>query len=234
MYFCKMKLLTALFVFVHLSLNAQNTVLNPADFDKGMKSQKVQVLDVRTPGEFNQAHLANALQADWLNAKEFQERTKYLDSSLPVYVYCQAGVRSHNAAVFLREQKRFKVYELDGGISAWMSVGLPVVQITKVTQMSLDSFKNSIPKTGLCLVDFNAKWCAPCVKMKPSIDSLSQHYKYLCSVSQIDGAVQTDILKPMQVLGFPTLIIYKDGVEVWRQQGFMGFDDLLAKLNSFK
>jgi rhodanese-related sulfurtransferase len=228
-----MKLLIALLVFAQLSLSAQN-VLSPADFDKGIKQQKVQVLDVRTPGEFNQAHLANALQADWLNPQEFQDRTKYLDSSLPVYIYCQAGVRSHNAAVYLREQKHLKVYELDGGISNWMANGLSVVQMTKVPQMSLETYQSSIPKTGLCLVDFNAKWCAPCVKMKPSIDSLSQHYKQLCSVGQIDGAVQTDILKPLQILGFPTLIIYKDGVEVWRQQGFMAFDDLLAKLNSFK
>ena len=229
-----MKLLIPLLVFAHLSLSAQNNVLGPADFDKGIKQQKVQVLDVRTSGEFNQSRLANALQADWLNPQEFQDRTKYLDSSLPVYVYCQAGVRSHNAAVFLREQKHLKVYELDGGISNWMAAGLSVVQMTKVPQMSLETYQSSIPKTGLCLVDFNAKWCAPCVKMKPSIDSLSQHYKQLCSVGQIDGAVQTEILKPMQILGFPTLIIYKDGLEVWRHQGFMTFDDLLAKLNSFK
>jgi rhodanese-related sulfurtransferase len=229
-----MKLLIALFVFAQLSLSAQNNVLGPADFDKGIKQQKVQVLDVRTSGEFNQSHLANAMQADWLNPQEFQDRIKYLDSSLPVYIYCQAGVRSHNAAVFLREQKHLKVYELDGGISNWISAGLPVVQITKVPQMSLETYQNSIPKSGLCLVDFNAKWCAPCVKMKPSIDSLSQHYKQLCSVGQIDGAVQTEILKPMLVVGFPTLIIYKDGLEVWRHQGFMTFDDLLAKLNSFK
>ena len=228
-----MKIFFLFLACINLSLNAQN-VLSPADFDKGMKSQKVQVLDVRTSGEFNQSHLANAMQADWLNAQEFQERTKYLDSSLPVYVYCQAGVRSHNAAVYLRTQKHFKVVELDGGISNWISAGLPVVQISKVTQMSLDSFKNSLPKSGLCLVDFNAKWCAPCVKMKPSIDSLSQHYKQLSTVLQVDGAVQTDLCKSYQVYGFPTLIVFKNGIEVWRQQGFMSFDDLLAKLNSFK
>ncbi len=228
-----MKIFFLFLACINLSLNAQN-VLSPADFDKGMKSQKVQVLDVRTSGEFNQSHLANAMQADWLNAQEFQERTKYLDSSLPVYVYCQAGVRSHNAAVYLRTQKHFKVVELDGGISNWISAGLPVVQISKVTQMSLDSFKNSLPKSGLCLVDFNAKWCAPCVKMKPSIDSLSQHYKQLSTVLQVDGAVQTDLCKSYQVNGFPTLIVFKNGIEVWRQQGFMSFDDLLAKLNSFK
>ena len=229
-----MKLLIALFVFAQLSLSAQNNVLGPADFDKGIKQQKVQILDVRTSGEFNQSHLANAMQADWLNPQEFQERTKYLDSNLPVFIYCQAGVRSHNAAEFLRSQKHLNVVELDGGISNWISAGLPVVQVTKVPQMSLETYQKSIPKTGLCLVDFNAKWCAPCVKMKPSIDSLSQHYKQLCSVGQIDGAVQTEILKPILVVGFPTLIIYKDGLEVWRHQGFMTFDDLLAKLNSFK
>ena len=214
--------------------NAQIKVLSPDAFEKDLQLKKVQILDVRSSDEFKNNHLPNALQADWLNQSEFLERTKYLDSNLPVYIYCQAGVRSHNAAVYLSGLKHFKVFELEGGISNWMAQGKSVEMFKKFAQISTDSLKTMVSAKGLCLVDFNAKWCAPCVRMKPSIDSLSQHYQTLSQVLTIDGAIQTDLLKPMQISGFPTLVLFKNGLEVWRQQGFMSFDDLLAKLKSFQ
>ena len=236
MYFCSMQsLLLTLGIWMIGSIcMGQSQIMSPTEFEKALQKGKVQLLDVRTIGEYNQAHIDSALQADWTNSAEFADRVKYLDRSKPVYVYCQGGMRSRQAAAFLSSQMGFKVYDLEGGLSQWMAQGKPVVQTQKVKQLSKDSLMAQLSAKGLSLVDFNAKWCAPCVRMKPSMDSLSMHYQALCKVVMVDGAVQTDLLKTMQVAGFPTLIIFKNGQEVWRQQGYMEFKDLLSKLQSFQ
>ena len=54
------------------------TNLNPDEFEKGMTQPNVQLLDVRTAGEFRNGHLKNALQADWRDKAQFKDRTQHL------------------------------------------------------------------------------------------------------------------------------------------------------------
>jgi rhodanese-related sulfurtransferase len=72
------------------SIQAQNSI--PVDqYDIRIKDSNVVVLDVRTSAEFNTGHIKNALQADWTNRVQFDDRTQYLDKNKTVYVYCQSG-----------------------------------------------------------------------------------------------------------------------------------------------
>lgn len=99
--------------------------LSAVQFSEKMKLfPDAPVVDVRTPGEFSQGHLVNALNYDW-NGTSFDQQISLLDKSKPVFVYCASGNRSASAAAKMRADGFKEVYELDGGIRAWRAADLP-------------------------------------------------------------------------------------------------------------
>ena len=198
--------------------NAQQTNLSVAEFEKAIAQKNIQLLDVRTPGEYQSGHLNNAFHADWNNEKEFQLRAAALDKSKPVYTYCLSGSRSIAATEWLT-QNGFTAYNLTGGINAWKRADKPVAQAVAVKQITMQEYLAQIPKDKTVLVDFSAVWCAPCKKMAPVLDSLVAKHGDKFVLVKIDGGDQTNICKELNFDGFPTFIIYKQGKEVWRKQG---------------
>lgn len=98
---------------------AQLKILTSSEFESEISKTNVHLLDVPTANEFNNAHINNALQANWYNQEQFKDRVKHLDKSKPVAIYCQTGIRSAKAAKFLRKQGFKEVYDLKGGLTAW-------------------------------------------------------------------------------------------------------------------
>lgn len=209
--------------------NAQQTNLSVPEFEKEIAKSNIQLLDVRTAGEYQSGHLSNALLADWTNDKEFKERAKALDKSKPVYTYCLSGARS-NAATQWLIQNGFTAYNLTGGISAWKRDNKPVEQAVMVKQITLDEYLAQISKDKTVLVDFSAVWCAPCKKMAPVLDSLTAQHGDKFVLVKIDGGEQTDICKELKVNGFPTFFIYKQGIKIWEKQGLVDMKEFAAHL----
>src|SRR4051794_28039953 len=121
--------LFSLLVLLALSplLHAQQpAVLTPDAFQKTLSAEQVQLLDVRTAGEYSNSHIKEALQADWNKSEEFRDRVQYLDKSKPVLIYCAVGGRSHAAADWLRQNNFKDVRELKGGLTAWKGDNKPV------------------------------------------------------------------------------------------------------------
>jgi rhodanese-related sulfurtransferase len=85
------------------------------------------VLDVRTPEEFAQGHLPEKtpMNLDFY-APDFRERLAQLDREKTYLVYCRTGHRSGETVNFMKELGFRRVYDLQGGILAWQSAGLPV------------------------------------------------------------------------------------------------------------
>ena len=220
-------LILALSLFAACNTQAQQTNLSIADFEKGIGQNNIQILDVRTPGEYQSGHLKNSFLADWNNEKEFQERVKSLDKSRPVYTYCLSGARSNAATVWLR-QNGFIAYNLAGGINAWKRADKPVEQPSTVKQITLQEYMAQIPANKTVLVDFSAVWCPPCKKMSPVLDSLVKTNGSQFVLVKIDGGEQTEISNELKVDEFPTFIIYKQGKEVWRKQGIVAAKDFIV------
>ena len=216
------KILTTLLVsFLMFSCNAQNKISLTADeFEKAISAKDlVQVLDVRTPGEYYSGHISNALLADWNNKAEFNRRIEFIDKDKPVYVYCLAGGRSAAAAAQLRKSGYEKVYELAGGTNAWKAANKPLIGKSTAKQMTLESFQQTIIGSTIVLVDFGAEWCPPCKKMEPVIKSLQEKNTGKFTLLKVDGGNDQDILQKYAVTALPVFIIFKDGKEVWRKDG---------------
>ncbi|HMK25102.1 MAG TPA: rhodanese-like domain-containing protein [Chitinophagaceae bacterium] len=204
--------------------------IGPDKFEKGISKQGIQVLDVRTSGEYQGGHIKNALLADWNDKNQFNDRIKYVDKDKPVYIYCAVGGRSSAAAAWMRENGFANVLELNGGFNEWKKERKPVEGMSNEPQMTIEQYWAKIPKDKTTLVDFGASWCPPCVKMAPVIDELETVKDLNFLLVKIDAGLHTDIQKALNIEPIPVFIIYKDGKEIWRKQGVVSKEELLAQL----
>lgn len=102
--------------------------LAPQAFIKQAKADTTAIiLDVRTPGEYKEEHLAGARQLDFLNTSVFDAGIKQLDNTHTYYVYCRSGKRSHNACIKMKKQG-LKVFDLEGGILNWKKLVMPTTK----------------------------------------------------------------------------------------------------------
>ena len=108
--------------------NFENT--DPEGFAALIEDPTVVILDVRTAEEFEDGHIANALNID-VNQKKFVKKAKaMLPKDRTIAVYCRSGRRSANAAELLAKNG-YECVNLYGGILAWIENGRPVVQEEK-------------------------------------------------------------------------------------------------------
>lgn len=98
----------------------------PAEtFEQKIALPGIQLVDVRTPEEYNSGHIAGAVNID-VNSPDFMSQaTQELKKDKPVYVYCRSGKRSKKAGNRLAGEG-YEVVDLDGGITDWKNSGLPV------------------------------------------------------------------------------------------------------------
>ncbi len=83
------------------------------------------VLDIRTPEEFNEARLADAIMVDFY-ADDFAAQLDTLDKDVPYVLYCNSGNRSSDAVKTMKDLGFVEVYEIDGGIVNWYDQGFPI------------------------------------------------------------------------------------------------------------
>ncbi|MFZ1306375.1 MAG: rhodanese-like domain-containing protein [Ferruginibacter sp.] len=221
MKFLSTLLTTIIFSAIIISCNAQTEKTLTADaFEKGITTKEnIQILDVRTPGEFFSGHIKNALQADWNNKAEFERRLAFIDKEKPVYVYCLAGGRSAAAADKMRKAGYKNVYELKGGTNAWRAANKPLEGASTEKQISIDELNATITGSKILLVDFGASWCPPCKQMEPVLKSLTDNNKDKFTLLKVDGGRDQDILQAYNVTALPVFIVFKDGKQVWRKEG---------------
>ena len=84
-----------------------------------ISDKTIQLIDVRTPEEFEEGHIENATLIDIQNEEEFLSNTKELNKKQPVYVYCRTGRRSNIAAKHLANNGFRNIVDLQGGIIVW-------------------------------------------------------------------------------------------------------------------
>ena len=212
--------------------NVTNTNLSATEFATKIKSLKsVEIIDVRTPDEFSKGHLQNAKNFDW-NGDNFEQQIAALDRSKPVMVYCLSGGRSSSAAAKMRSEGFKEVYELDGGIMKWRAANLPeTTDNASVSKgMSQQQFNDLLKTDKLVLIDFYADWCAPCKKMKPSLDEISTEMKDKIIVVRINADDNQALCKSLQIDALPTLQLYKNEKLIWANTGFLEKNEIVKQV----
>lgn len=90
-----------------------------------LNDENAVILDVRTPEEFENGMIPNAINIDIYKGQGFIYLLEELDKSKTYYVYCHAGSRSAKACEVMQHLGFEKTFNLLGGISEWNG---PVVE----------------------------------------------------------------------------------------------------------
>lgn len=98
-----------------------------AEFAAVITMPGVQIIDVRTPEEFADGHLAGAVNIP-VQASDFADRIRRLDPAGTYAVYCRSGNRSQPAVSEMRDAGITRIYELSSGTKGWTAAGQPLVK----------------------------------------------------------------------------------------------------------
>ena len=93
-------------------------------WDLIQENPEMVILDVRTPSEYEDAHIESAIN---IPVEEIAGRLNELSANDVILVYCRTGNRSGTAVGIMEENGFSKIYHMHEGISTWISEGLPVV-----------------------------------------------------------------------------------------------------------
>lgn len=88
------------------------------------------------------------------------------------------------------------------------------------------TFQEIINQDKLVLVDFFATWCGPCQMMSPILDEVKSNLQDSASIIKIDVDKNQQVAAEYQVRGVPTLILFKNGKQLWRQSGVVSSNQL--------
>jgi thioredoxin 1 len=230
-------LLSGIFLLLacsNLQSQSSKNKLTPSEFKAKLnQTESVTLIDVRTEDEFNKGHLDNALNFDW-NGENFETQISTLDKTKPVFVYCLSGGRSSSAVDKMRSSGFQEIYELKGGILKWRAENLPESSTSKVDGMSKADFDALLNNEKTVLIDFYADWCAPCKKMKPYLEEISNEMQQSVRVVRINADDNQNLCKQLNIDALPVLQVYKNKTLVWKNEGFIEKEKVVKQLISVK
>lgn len=229
-------ILSTLLISVSCQSQSSNGVqlVNTHQFQAKMQELKDEtLLDVRTPGEYEAGHLANAMNVNW-NGNDFEQQVSKLDKNKPVMVYCQAGGRSAAAAAKLESMGFKEVYDMQGGYGTWKRDGMTSsTEEPVMSDLSMQEYQKMVTSDKLVLVDFYTTWCKPCKMMDPHLKAIDKEHDYI-KVIKVDAEKNEALSRELKIAAIPDIKLYKKGKLVWSNVGYLGKEELLQKISTFK
>ena len=120
---------TAGAVTTNASVTTFETVNVETAYERLKVEKDAQIVDVREPSEWAATGVPPGAVLIPLGEIEGRALAE-LDKDKPVYVICNSGNRSRTASAILVKLGFARVYNVDGGIKAWIKAGLPVETYT--------------------------------------------------------------------------------------------------------
>ena len=87
--------------------------------------------------------------------------------------------------------------------------------------LNRDTYENEVLQSELpVMVDFWGPQCRPCLALMPAVERLEKEYAGKINIAKLNAAAGNRMLcAKLRVLGLPSFLFYKDGVEINRLSG---------------
>lgn len=208
-----------LLIFFFLSAKAQDT-LSPNQFEKEINRSNIHLIDVRTPQEYSEGHIANAQNIDYKNS-DFLQRMDSLDKNTPIYLYCLAGSRSNAASQKLKAEGFTNIKQLSGGYLAWKNNQLPIETNSNTIndEYTSSDLKKVLDAHTRVLVDFNAPWCGPCLVLAPKIKKIEKEFSGRLFIERINVDKAAALAQSMNIRSIPLLVLFENGKPIKALEG---------------
>ena len=100
----------------------------------------------------------------------------------------------------------------------------------------MNKFNNIINSENPVLVDFFATWCGPCQMLSPVLKQVKANLGERITIIKIDVDKNQELASKFQVRGVPTMMLFKEGKQLWRQSGVLSKEEIiriiLEKINN--
>jgi thioredoxin 1 len=96
----------------------------------------------------------------------------------------------------------------------------------------MSNYGELISGNKLVLVDFFATWCGPCKTLGPILEDVSRQMTGKVRIVKVDVDKNQSLAGKLEVRGVPTMILYKEGKQVWRQSGVIPAGDLVRMITT--
>ncbi len=102
------------------------------------------------------------------------------------------------------------------------------------TDLTSERFESAVTADGVVLVDFWAEWCGPCKQFGPIFEEASERHPD-ASFLKVDTEAEQEIAGALGIRSIPTLMIFRDGIQVFSQPGALPghvLDDLIGQVEA--
>ena len=95
--------------------------------------------------------------------------------------------------------------------------------------IEMSNFDTIIQSEKPVLIDFFATWCGPCKMLSPILKEVKDSLGDRVSIIKIDVDKNQQISSQYQVRGVPTMILFQNGKQLWRQSGVLTKEEIIKK-----
>ena len=102
------------------------------------------------------------------------------------------------------------------------------------TDLKSAEFESTVTGEGIVLVDFWAEWCGPCKSFGPVFEAASEKHEDI-TFAKIDTEAEQEIAGALEIRSIPTLMVFRDGVQLFSQAGALpghALDDLIDQVKA--